>query len=356
MRIGIVAPPWLSIPPGKYGGTEVVVDALARGLQELGHEVLLACVDGSTCPVKRVTTIKLDPEAVMGNGTTELTHAIAAYRAFSEAGVDVVHDHTLIGLFVANRFPHLPVVSTVHGPLSSLANRNYAFELADLRDMYTMVSSHVQFIAISHRQAQDGDGLPIASTIHHGLIPDDFRIGDGNGGYVAFLARMARNKGAHRAIEAARIAGVKLRIAARLETYERAYFDAEIAPYLGEDIEFIGEVDLAGKNELLGGAIALLNPITWAEPFGLNMIESLACGTPVIAFANGAAPEIVETGVNGILCDSVSDMAAAITKVDAISREDTRESFDRCFTATRMARDHVATFQEVIAKHPATAR
>jgi len=254
-----------------------------------GHELLLYTSGDSTCPVPRDWVFG----SALGVGTSgvaaELRHVIAAYDAVAD--FDVVHDHTLVGLLYADRFPWLPVVTTNHGPFES-----------DLGPLYQAVSDRLPVIAISHHQPSTAVGVNLPGVIHHGLDPKRFTVGPGTGGYGLFLGRMTPDKGLHTAARVARAAGMPLRIAAKMsETAERDYFSERVKPLLGADIEYLGEVGGADKLQLLGEATCLLNPIAWPEPFGMVMIEALASGTPVVTTISGAAPEIVTDGVTGYL-------------------------------------------------------
>jgi glycosyltransferase involved in cell wall biosynthesis len=232
----------------------------------------------------------------------------------------------------------MKVVTTIHGPFND-----------ELTDFYGRIGHRVPIIAISHHQRRHVPHVPIARVIHHGLDAAEFPVGDGDGGYVLFLGRMAYEKGAHRAMEAAYKAGVPLLMAAKMrEPWEFDYFDTFVRPYLNKDIQYLGEVPHEEKLSLLGGARALLNPIRWAEPFGLVMIEALACGTPVLAFPEGAAPEIVEDGKTGFLCHDEADMAEAIGRVGHLDRAVCREAVEGYFSTERMVAEHLALFEELI--------
>jgi glycosyltransferase involved in cell wall biosynthesis len=336
LRIGIVAPPWVPVPPRGYGGTEAVLDTLARGLERAGHAVVLYTTGDATCPVERRSYW---PSAVtpMGAILPEAAHVLAAYDALADC--DVIHDHTLIGPLLTARHGGVPVVTTNHAPFTP-----------EIRAVYAAAADRVSLVAISHAQRASAPEVPVAAVIHHGIDPSALPVGSGDGGYVLFLGRMNPDKGAHRAIAAARLAGVPLRIAAKMrEAAEVAYFEQEVRPLLGADVEFVGEVDPAERDALLGGALALVNPIAWPEPFGMVMIESLAAGTPVLAFPAGAAPEIVRDGVTGYLCADVPAMAAAIGRAGTLSRAACREAVETEFSADRMVAQHAALYTSLTA-------
>jgi glycosyltransferase involved in cell wall biosynthesis len=337
MRIGLIAPPWVPVPPVGYGGTEIVVDNLARGLHALGHDVTLFTVGDSTSPVRRDY---LYPTAVRPIGMTvpEAAHVLAAYEALADA--DVIHDHTVLGPLVAGRClaDHPPVVATNHGPFSMQSCRVYA-----------EVAKHAWIVAISHAQARSAGGIPIAAVIHHGIDLDVYRRGPGDGGYLLFMGRMSASKGVHTAVRVAKRAGWRLVLVTKVwEAEERAYFDREVLPLLGTGDELPTEQPLARRVQLLGGAHALLNPIQWPEPFGLVMAEALASGTPVLAFPNGSAPEIVEHGRTGYVCKDEDEMVAAVGTVGAIKRADCRSAAERRFSLARMARDHQRLYRRLL--------
>ena len=339
MRIGFIAPPWLPVPPVRYGGTESVIDRLARGMQDQGHDVLLFTTGDSTCPVPRAWVYEETPSVPIGDAVTELHHLIHGYAAL--AACDIVHDHSVVGpLYVAGRFPDLPVATTNHGPFNPA-----------MQAIYRASARHVALIAISRSQAASAGDVPIARVIHHGIDVEQVPVGRGDGGYLAFLGRMAPEKGAREAALLARRAGSRLLMAAKMnEPAEHAYFDAEVRPHLGGDIEYVGEVGGADKANLLGGATALLNPIRWPEPFGLVMVEALACGTPVLASPLGAAPEIVEQGVTGLLDWKPETFASAVEDVASLDRDDCRRAAERRFTTRRMVDEHLDLFTDLAAR------
>ncbi|MCU1495945.1 MAG: glycosyl transferase group 1 [Acidimicrobiaceae bacterium] len=333
MRIGIVAPPWLPVPPPAYGGTENVLDALARGLKSAGHDVLLCTTGDSTCPVDKTWVFERSVGVGVGSSVDEIRHVVHGYAALRDC--DVVHDHTLVGPLHSAAFPHLPVVTTNHGPFN-----------ADLIDLYRVLSLRVPVIAISHHQASTARDVPIAAVIHHGVSLDDFPVGKGGGGYALFLGRMHRGKAPHVAARIARAAGFPLKIAAKMhEPAERAYFEAMVRPLLGEDVTYVGEVDREDKLELLAGAECLLNPIAWPEPFGMVMIEAMACGTPVLTSQFGAAPEIVEDGVVGFVRTDEAGLVAALGRVDEIDRASCRARVGQRFSVEAMVEKHVAVYE-----------
>lgn len=336
LRVGLLAPPWAAIPPPGYGGTESVVCQLAQGLTAAGHQVVLYATADSTAPVPMVYAMAAADWTRIGHGEVELPHVMRGYEAL--AGCDIIHDHTLLGPAWALATGYDRVVTTCHGPFSG-----------ELRAIYRRYGKRLPVVAISHDQAAHAPEIAVDRIIHHGLDPDEYPPGGGDGDYLLFLGRMTPDKGVREAVLAARAAGERLVIAAKnREPAEKAYFADQIAPLLTSDVDLTGEVTGDAKLALLGGAKALLNPIQWAEPFGLVMIEAMACGTPVIAHPNGAAPEIVDTGRTGFLCSDPAELVAAIHRVDELSRDACRAAVVQRFSTARMIADHVDLYQEMV--------
>jgi len=336
MRIGLVAPPWAPVPPRLYGGIELVVDRLAQGFQAAGHDVVLFTTGDSTCPVTKRWFLEASEGVRIGFTVPEVRHVLAAYEALRD--VDLIHDHTVLGPVLSHHYTDLPVVTTVHGELDG-----------ELRDIYERVATEVAVVAVSNAQRAVAPEIPIARVIHHGINAADFPVGAGDGGYLLFLGRLSPDKGAGRAIDVARKADVALLLAGKMrEPWERDYFDAHVAPFLSEQIQYLGEVDHQRKLELLAGARALVFPIRWNEPFGLVMVEAQACGTPVLAFREGAAPEVVDDGRTGFLCDDEADMAEAVLKLDSLDRGACRAAVEGYFSTERMANEHIELFEELL--------
>lgn len=335
MRIGLIAPPWLPVPPPSYGGTEQVLDALARGLQEAGHDVVLFTTGDATCPISRRHVYASAERRRLGETVPELYHALCAYDALANS--DVIHDHTIGGLVIAGRLASPPVVATAHSAFSE-----------ELVKIYSNVQDRVSIVAISADQASRAPTLRIARVIHHGLDPNDFSVSSGSRGYLLFLGRMSPDKGVHVAARVALAANRRLLIAAKLQgPLEQEYFNEQVEPLLGDQVIHLGEVDTTTKKDLLEGAEALINPIRWPEPFGLVMIEALASGTPVIAFHDGAAPEIVDHGVTGYLCEDESEMVQALRWIELLDRGECRRRFEERFGAQRMVESYLALYREI---------
>jgi glycosyltransferase involved in cell wall biosynthesis len=320
------------------------LDSLARGLGAAGHDVLLFATGDSACPVPTRWARPTAAGTVAIGPAAELHHVIHAYHAALEFGADVVHDHTLVGPVYAQRFD-IPVVTTNHGPFDS-----------ELGDYYRAICDSVAIIAISGHQASTARDTKVAAVIHHGVDVDAFPLGEGDGGYALFLGRMTPDKGVHTAARVAREAGLPLRIAAKMrEPAELDYFKSEVAPLLSDGVEYVGEVGGRNKLDLLAGARCLLNPMAWPEPFGMVMIEALACGTPVVATSAGSAPELITDGVTGFLRDEPRHLAAALSRIDEIDRGRCRTEAAHRFSIKRMVRDHLEVYAACIASSTKTS-
>jgi glycosyltransferase involved in cell wall biosynthesis len=338
MRIGMLAPPWIPVPPPAYGGIEEVIDVLACGLSDLGHQVILAAHPASTCPVERNPVVGLAPSVQIGDRQQELRHVVDAYAAFEEQRVDIVHDHTVAGPAYSRRPAGLPVVTTVHGPFT-----------AEMQQHFRSIPSDVGIVAISRHQARTAGSVKIDRVIYHGIDAEQIAPGDGTGGYLAFLGRMAPDKGVLEAIDIARRADVPLLIGAKMrERREQEYFAHVIEPLLGDTVEYLGELNTQQKFDLLRSAMAMVNPLQWPEPFGMVMIEAMTVGTPVIATPEGSAPELVEDGVSGFLRNSVADLADTVSLLSQLDRTRVRTHVIRHFSKEQMARGYAEYFRIVI--------
>jgi glycosyltransferase involved in cell wall biosynthesis len=319
------------------------VDLLARGLAAAGHDVLLCTTGDSTCPVERRFVYE-EAQGIVAGAPVELRHLLHAYEVAGD--FDIVHDHTLLGPLYVSGGVAVPVVTTNHGPFN-----------AELRAVYREIGRRVPIIAISRSQAATAPPeIPIAGVIHHGIDPAGFPFRAAPDDYWLFLGRMNPEKGPHRAALVAREAGVRLVIAAKMrEPEEHRYFDDQVRPLLDDRVVYAGEVGGQEKLDLLAGARGLLNPIRWPEPFGLVMIEALACGTPVLAFPSGAAPEIVCDGVNGFLCVDEADMVRRLPHVARLDRRGCRASVEASFSTERMVADHLALYERLTARKQVAA-
>lgn len=338
MRIGLVAPPWIPVPPPAYGGTEAVVANLARGLSARGHEVTVFTVGESTVPVHRQ---HLYDEAVepLGQTVPEAAHVLAAYDALV-GEVDVIHDHTVLGPLLAprRRRGRPPVVVTNHGPFTPTTRR-----------IFREIARTAAVVAISADQARRAVGVPIAAVIHHGVDLEAYRAGPGDGDYLVFVGRMSPDKGVAAAVRIAHAAGRPLRIACKVrDAEEQDYLRTHVRPLLCRGEDEVDELDLEERIDLLGHAVGTLNPLAWPEPFGLVMAESLATGTPVVARPEGAAPEIVTPGRTGFLFLSETEGARAVAHLDQIDRGQCRAEAERRFSLERMAADHERLYESLL--------
>lgn len=343
MRIAQVAPLYESVPPRLYGGTERVVSYLTEELVAQGHEVTLFAAGGSVtgAHLEAVTAeaLRLDPRC-----HDPLAHHMLLLDrvAHSARRFDVVHFHTDYLHFPLARLLDVPHVTTLHGRL----------DIPDLVPLYREFNE-MPLVSISNDQRKPLAFANWVATVYHGLPERLYRFNPHGGNYLAFLGRISPEKRPDRAIETARRAGIPLRIAAKVDKADREYFETRIKPLLdGPGVEFIGEIGEHQKSEFLGNALALLFPIDWPEPFGLVMIEALACGTPVIAWARGSVPEVLRDGETGFLVDSIEAAVRAVGRLDTLSRMRCRRVFETRFSARRMAGDYLTAYQAVCSSAP----
>jgi glycosyltransferase involved in cell wall biosynthesis len=347
MRIAQVSPLFERVPPVHYGGTERVVSFLTEELVLRGHDVtLFASADARTaanlvavCPhALRIDSTCRDPLAYH---VLEIEHVARLASQF-----DIVHFHTGYLHFPTARRLRAPHVTTLHGRL----------DLPELAPLFQEFSG-LPLISISGAQREPFPSLNWRATVHHGLPADLYAEGRGDGGYLLFLGRVSPEKRPDRAIEIARRAGRRLLIAAKVDHVDRAYYDATIAPLIdGRTVEFLGEVGDEEKQALLGGAEALLFPIDWPEPFGVVLIEALACGTPIVAWNRGSVPEIVEHGLTGFLIDSIEAAVIAADRARTLPRADIRRAFEERFTIERVVDDHLAVYSALVGEASPKAR
>ena len=339
MKIAQVAPLYESVPPKLYGGTERVVHYLTEELVKQGHEVTLFASGDSATSAKLIShvaeALRLNPECIdpMAHHIVQLQDVFERIDEF-----DIIHFHTDYIHFPFTKNHAIPHLTTLHGRL----------DLSDLQYVYNKFP-HQPVISISNDQRKPLLQANFIDTVYHGLPPNLHQPGNGDGGYLAFLGRISPEKGLPRAIEIAKAAGIKLKIAAKIDKADQEYYENEIKPLLNNPlIEFIGEINEAQKSNFLGGSLAFLFPINWSEPFGMVMIESMACSTPVIAHAMGSVPEIVEHGKNGFIVNTVQEAVAVIQTLPSFDRSMVRISFEEKFTAERMAKDYVQVYERLI--------
>lgn len=339
MKIAEVAPLCESVPPLKYGGTERVVSYLTEELVALGQDVTLFASGDSQTTAKLVPGSKRSLR-LSGNCSDHLAHHVAMLDDVMHMApeFDVIHFHIDYIHFPLSRYCALPSVTTLHGRL----------DLPDLLPIYKHFSD-APLISISFAQRKPLSRVNWVGNVYHGLPADLHAFYPQGGDYLAFLGRISPEKRVDRAIEIARRAGMPLKIAAKIDAADREYYEAVIKPLMDDpNVEFIGEIGEHEKAEFLGNAYAYLFPIDWPEPFGLTMIEAMACGTPTIAFHRGSVPEVMQEGVTGFIVDDMDQAVAAVDKIASIERTACRNVFDKRFTATRMAEQYIDLYQSMV--------
>jgi glycosyltransferase involved in cell wall biosynthesis len=341
MKIAQIAPLVESVPPTLYGGTERVVSWLTEELVAEGHEVTLFASGDSRTAARLVPIV---PRALRLEGIHNSTpyniimldQVVARQRDF-----DVMHFHI--------DFFHYPLFRNMaHKTLTTLHGRQ---DLPELPAIYRAFP-HMPLVSISDHQRRPVPPVNWCGTVYHGLPEAMLKEGRGQGGYLAFLGRICADKGILPAIEIARRAGMKLKVAAKVDPADQKYFNQDVKPVLDASphVEFIGEINDSQKQEFLGNAAALLFPISWPEPFGLVMIDSMACGTPVIAFNSGSVSEIMEDGLTGYVVEDIDGAVAALAKLDRLFRPSIRSRFEERFSARAMAREYVKIYQSLQAQ------
>ncbi len=340
MKIAQIAPLAESVPPRLYGGTERVVSYLTEELVRLGHDVTLFASGDSVTRAKLVAcaprALRLDPRTKDALPSLSVMLERVRQRAHE---FDVLHFHVESVHFPLFRSLARKTVTTLHGRL----------DLPELPPLFREFPE-MPLVSISNSQRRAAPNANWAGTVYHGLpaeiCPLNPAAPRGAGRYLAFLGRVSPEKGLDRAIEIARRSGLRLRIAAKVDKDDEHYWREYLVPLLRDPrIEFVGEVDEAGKPAFLGNATALLFPINWPEPFGLAMIEAMSCGTPVIAWRHGSVPEVVDDGVTGFIVDSIDAAVAAAPRAAALDRTQVRHRFDERFSAARMTRDYLSVYR-----------
>ena len=340
MKIAQVAPLFESVPPKLYGGTERVVSWLTEELVRQGHDITLFASGDSVTKARLVPicerSLRLDEQC-----QDELAHIVLGLEQVlkKESQFDFVHWHVDYICYPLVRRMQTPHVSTLHGRL----------DIPDLVPLYREYSE-IPVISISDAQRKPLPWINWQGTIYHGLPEKLFTFRAEPGNYLAFLGRISPEKRVDRAIEIAERVGMKLRIAAKISKPDQPYYDEVIKPLIerSPNVEFLGEISEREKNEFLGKAYALLFPIDWPEPFGLVMIEAMACGTPIIAFPGGSVVEVMEDGASGFIVTNVADAVKAVERVETLSREKCRRVFERRFTDKIMAQNYLKLYRRMI--------
>lgn len=342
MHIAMIAPPYFDVPPKAYGGIETVVADLVDVLVARGHKVtLIGAGQHATRAQRFITTYDIGPADRLGEPMPELVHA-AKVASFLEAlDADVIHDHTMAGPLMA-RGRLTPTVVTAHGPVHG-----------DPGEFYRALGGTVHLVAISNTQRSSAPDLPWAATVHNAIRVETFPFRADKEDYAFFLGRFHPEKAPHLAIDAARAAGMPIIMAGKCsEPIERAYFDREIKGRLGPDVSIVGVADSITKRRLLARAACLLFPIRWEEPFGMVVIEAMACGTPVVALRRGAVPELIVDGQTGIIVNEPTELAAGIAQARSIDPASCRKHVETDFTAEVMAEGYEAVYRQTLAMAP----
>jgi glycosyltransferase involved in cell wall biosynthesis len=340
MRIAVLSPVWFAVPPSGYGGIEWVVSLLADGLVDAGHEVTLFASGDSHSKAALAYVFPEAPSDLIGKTQPELQHALACFRRADE--FDVVNDHAGPLSIALGGLVETPVLHTVHGPLDGDAGRIY--------EQLTRLAPEVGLISISLNQRRPKPELNWAATCPNALDLQLYPCKPHRGTYLLFLGRMSPDKGAHRAIAVARETGLPLKLAGKQQDpKEIRYFHELVEPHLDDQIEYLGEVSHGEKVELLQNARVTLFPIEWEEPFGLVMIESMACGTPVIATRHGAVPEVIADGRSGLIVDTYREMPEAVERADELDPLECRRYVEERYAPERMVQDYIDVFEHVAA-------
>jgi glycosyltransferase involved in cell wall biosynthesis len=339
LRIVIVAPPWSEVPPVGYGGIEAMLYDLVGGLMGLGHEITLIGVGRAATEAVFLRTYRRAPFDRIGQSMPEVLHAAQAARLLSRLEADIVHDHTLAGpLTAAGR--STPTVVTCHGPVDG-----------ELGEFYRTLGDGVSLVSISLAQRTFAPDLNWVGQVYNAVDARTYPFTDRKEDWVLWIGRFSGEKGAHLAIDAARAAGRRIVLAGKLvEPAEHAYFDEHVRPRLGPDARYEGEASAARKRELMSAARCLVFPISWQEPFGLVMIEAMACGTPVVALGFGSVPEIVVDGVTGFVRRFPHELPDAIEAVDVLRPRDSRRHVEHSFGVMSMAMGYERVYRDVAAR------
>lgn len=344
MKIALIAPFEEPVPPKTYGGTERVVYNLAEELVRLGHNVTLFASKGSKTPAKlipctnkalRILPVSRIPGIRQGLSYQGLTVAL---KHLQKQRFDIVHNHFGWQLLLFKDFIKSPIVTTLHGTLADPTEK-----------FMHNIFKRERFISISNSQRRHGSKLNFISTVYNGIDVNQFAFSNVPGDYLVFLGRIHPSKGPEYAIEVAKKAGRKLIIAAKIDPYERHYYEDEVKPLIdGKQIQFVGEVGHKAKVKLLKNALAMVSPVQWDEPFGLTTIESFACGTPVITIKRGSMREIITDGKTGFLCSNVEEMIDSVNEVSKLDRLACRRHVEQNFTSQKMAINYLSAYKKIV--------
>lgn len=340
LRIALVAPPYYEVPPRSYGGIEYVCFVLAEGLAARGHDVTVFGAGPRRTSARFVQTFaEAQPEGTNSEIEIEIQHAARVMAGVASLGVDIVHDHSRLGPLTAGA-RRAPTLVTVHSPVSGPESRC---------DTLLALGRSVGLVAVSDAQRRQAPALHWLATVHNGIPVGEFLMETAKGDDVVYLGALSPNKGVHLAIDAAKRAGRRLVIAGTwTNPAEESYFRTEIHPHLDDTIVWAGEVTFAQKQALLATAACLIVPSIWEEPFGLVIVEALACGTPVVGLRTGAIPELVSEGRTGVICDGADQLPGGIAEAVRLSPRACREHALRYFDASRMVDGYETLYRTVI--------
>ncbi len=338
MHIAMIAPPWYEIPPTGYGGIEAMCADLSDGLVDRGHKVTLISAGRNGTRAHQLRTYDRPQSDRLGSDPLpEVVHLSRANRLIADLDVDVVHDHTLSGPLSAGSRP-APTVVTVHSPVEGEEGEYYEY-----------LGDSVRLVAISQSQRSHRPDLSWVATVHNGLDPGRYPFHAEKDDFVVWLGRFTPEKGPNLAVHAAREAGVHLVLAGKCsESAEEAYLDSEIRPHLTDGVRLVLDADRDAVGDLLSRARCLLLPVRWEEPFGMVLIEAMACGTPVVTLRRGAIPEIVEHGVTGYVLDDPAELPEALTKAGDLDRHACRRRVEEQFSTAAMAAGYERAYQAAL--------
>lgn len=342
LRVALVAPPWLPVPPGGYGGIEQVVHLLARELTARGHEITVLARQGSKTPgevIALAAESRMEHLGTRDQVATECLHVLTAYEIFRKRPFDVVHDHTGFFGMTLGAMLRLPsaVVATMHGDLTEAEGQ-----------LLTALDRRVGLVAITAAQQSLVARVGWLGVVHNAVDADVLEVSTEKDDYLLQLARVTPDKGQHLAIEVAKRVGMPLVLAGKVDPDGEEYFRERVEPHLGGDVRWIEDVQGTEKARLLARAKAMLFPIQWQEPFGLAMVEAMASGTPVVATPLGAAPELIEEGVTGLLADEVDGLAEAVRRCGDIDPERCAQRARERFSPQSMAAGYEAIYHNAI--------
>ena len=349
MKIAMVMPPWFKIPPESYGGIEIIVSLLTDGLIEKGHEVTLFTISESQSKARIFTVFNEEMKSYLDRPPSSflniaLTHTLASYFEIAKGNYDIIHDHTWKEGLACASFMNIPIVHTLHSPIDEENKR-----------FYSLFRNHpgIYFITISNFQQSCLPGLKYAATVYNSIEFSKYPFSEEKEDFFFYMGRFNAEKAPHLACEVASKLGKKLILAGKVhEEAERTYFDQYIKPYLNDNISYIGPLGhwSEEKMRLFSRAKAYLYPIQWDEPFGITMAEAIACGTPVVTFKKGAAPEVIAHGVTGFVVETMEEFIEALEHIDEISPQACRNRAESMFTSRAMVDNYERAYLKILGR------